>query len=152
MHVQSQSAEYSALILDEAVKEGDALFEVTGELTTEPTRTSVQVGVTQHVDVPVEARSDVARRQVESPWAFLNHACEPTVRLDGTTVRALRDLDAGSELTFHYETNEAVMAEPFQCGCGKCDGRTVSGFAKLPGDMQQQLAQRFGVSPHLQHS
>jgi hypothetical protein len=64
----------------------------------------------------------------------INHHCSPNgyFCFDDMTYRALCDVSAGEELTFHYCTTEFEMAAPFDCVCGSpnCVGR-VGGFKFL---------------------
>ena len=71
---------------------------------------------------------------------YLNHSCRPTARLepDGMCFVAVRPIEAGEEVTFHYGTTEWDMAEPFTCGC---DGTptVVRGFRHLSAAEQEEL-------------
>ena len=62
---------------------------------------------------------------------FANHACEPTaeaVRVgDVVELRALRDLVAGTEVTFDYGFGLAdALAHPCRCGAAACPGFIVA--------------------------
>jgi hypothetical protein len=50
----------------------------------------------------------------------MNHACVPNCEIDVVTMslRALRDLREGEEMTFFYPSTEWEMASPFHCHCG----------------------------------
>lgn len=69
-----------------------------------PTRTSVQVGVDQHIEVG-------------DTLAFMNHSSNPTCKLrvqdNALQVVPLRDLSVGDQITFNYNATEYDMAEPF---------------------------------------
>jgi len=93
-----------------------------------PTRTrfSLQVGWRLHLEVG-------------PPLRFVNHSCEPNcyavLPLDGTRVeiRALRDLEAGSEVLLDYDTFEYEMSYfPPVCRCGspRCRG-SIRGYRYL---------------------
>jgi hypothetical protein len=73
----------------------------------------------------------------------LNHACDPNgyFCFDDLTYRALRDVDSGEELTFHYCTTEYELAVPFDCLCGStgCLGK-VRGFKFLDEEEIQKIA------------
>lgn len=58
----------------------------------------------------------------------MNHSCDPNVGVRGqVVVLARRDILAGEELTFAYDTTE-ISGEPFTCRCGSVDCRkTISG-------------------------
>ena len=99
-----------------------------------PTRYTVQVGRTRHVEV--------------GPFAFLNHACSPSVRIDTDRmlVVAARAIAAGDELTFFYPSTEWEMACPFVCRCGErdCIG-LVAGARFLPASVMG----RHPISAHI---
>jgi len=66
-----------------------------------PTRTSIQISEGLH------AEDEVGR--------YINHSFEPTCEIDGGTVRALKDLAFGEEITFDYTINESYISSPFTC-------------------------------------
>lgn len=50
---------------------------------------------------------------------FFNHSCEANIGVKGQViVLARRNISAGEELVFNYETTEAAVLRPFQCQCG----------------------------------
>lgn len=81
---------------------------------------------------------------------FLNHSCSPNCYLDVDRLefRALRDLEAGEQLTFNYLTSEWSMESPFDCWCGasECSG-TIQGFSHLTRERQKALEPL--LSPYL---
>ncbi|MFF3071582.1 SET domain-containing protein-lysine N-methyltransferase [Kitasatospora sp. NPDC057904] len=111
---------------------GSRIFGIDGRLTDVPSRHSVQVGHRLHVDLPHGMEyEDVLDAYF---WRFMNHSCEPTARIDGRQVVAVTDLLPGQEITFHYNTTEAAMAEPFDCRCGSesCEGHIAGYYAATP--------------------
>ena len=46
---------------------------------------------------------------------YINHSFQPTCKIDGFTVRALRDVMFGEEITFDYTLNESFISSPFVC-------------------------------------
>jgi hypothetical protein len=62
-------------------------------------------------------------------WRFMNHSCEPNALIRGREVFALRPIEPGQEITFHYNSTEYELSEPFHCRCGSglCSGR-IRGF------------------------
>lgn len=63
---------------------------------------------------------------------FANHACEPTTHAvragDTVELRALRDLEAGEEITFDYGFGLAdALGQPCRCGAAGCPGLIVAG-------------------------
>lgn len=128
------------------IQAGDAILHVTGESTTRPVRHSLQVGVDEHVAPP--AATTARERLAHYPWAFVDHACEPNAAFRGRELVAIRAIRAGEGITFHYETTEWDMAEPFVCRCGSrhCQG-TIRGFRHLDATTRARLAPL--VAPHL---
>jgi hypothetical protein len=92
-----------------------------------PTRYTVQVGRARHIEV--------------GPFAFLNHDCSPSVRIDTgrMLVVAACAVAAGEELTFFYPSTEWEMACPFACRCGAPDCiRLVAGARFLPASVVER--------------
>ncbi|MSU34443.1 MAG: SET domain-containing protein-lysine N-methyltransferase [Pedosphaera sp.] len=117
---------------------GDRLFQVEGELTSHPSRNSIQVGENQHIDLGVgHTQEEILDRYF---WRFMNHSCEPNVVVRGRAVLACRDIEAWEDITFDYNTTEYDMAEPFECRCGSpiCRGR-IQGFKYLSEADQRRL-------------
>ncbi len=65
---------------------------------------------------------------------LLNHSCEPNVGVQGQIVLvARRDIAAGEELTFDYDTTEIEqLAFDCQCGTPSCRGRIDGSAWKDP--------------------
>lgn len=101
-------------------KEGETLFKMRGQVSSIPTRTSVQVGVKQHIEDRIASH--------------INHSCKPNTVVDreSRTFVATRPIKKGEEITFDYNKNEDVMACPFVC---RCCNKQVSGK-----DVQQVAA------------
>jgi len=115
-------AHHRRLIALRAIAKGTRLFQLTGREHTAPTKYSVQVSATLHLD------QDCARDEFELVrryfWRYLDHGCEPTTRIRDREVIAARDIAEGEGVTFHYCTTEYDMASPFTCQCGspRCIG------------------------------
>jgi hypothetical protein len=126
---------------------GSRLFAVNGQITETPTRYSVQVGAGIHLDLPGGHAPEELMDQFF--WRFTNHSCQPNAQLRGHVFFALRPIEPWQEITFHYDTTEYEMAEPFDCRCGaaNCDGR-IQGFRYRTGDEQERL--RPWLADHLQ--
>jgi hypothetical protein len=109
---------------------GEAILHVRGRLTRTPTRNSVQVGADEHIDLP----EGLSMEQIldDHPWRFLNHSCDPNAMFRGRTLVAIREIRAWDEITFHYNSTEYEIAEPFACQCGSlfCVGE-IRGFRFL---------------------
>ena len=72
-------------------------------VSSEPTRTSVEVGPDRHAE--------------DSTGRFINHACSPSCVIRDNYVVAVRNIYSGDEITFDYAENETRMASPFLCDC-----------------------------------
>jgi hypothetical protein len=117
---------------------GSKLYRVSGVLSAVPTRTSLQIGASLHID------SGTAE------WRFIEHSCAPNLEMDfrDWSFRANRDIPARERLTYNYLTTEAHTAAPFECGCGEsaCFG-TIAGFERLAPASKRRL--RKHIAPHL---
>ncbi len=86
------------------------------------------------------------------PDDFTNHSCDPTCGLrvggDGFSMLALRDLPAGTELTYDYSTHQEHGAEDMECLCGSplCRG-VVRSFSTLPEPLRRRYAALGVVAP-----
>ena len=110
------------LVAIRPIAKGTRLFALTGRETAIPTRYSVQVGASLHLDQDcARDELDLVRRYF---WRYMDHHCEPTTVIRDREVIALRDIAEGDGVTFDYNTTEYDMAEPFQCHCGsvRCVG------------------------------
>lgn len=127
------------LVALRGIARGTRLFRITGREITTPTRYSVQVSATLHLD------QDCARDEFELVqkyfWRYLDHACEPTTRISDREVIAVRRIAAGEGVTFHYCTTEYDMASPFDCHCGspRCMG-VIRGARDLSPAERRRLA------------
>lgn len=139
------------LITTVEVQRDAQILEIYGDVTTTPTRYSVQVGRGQHIEphAPEVMNTDPLRYA----WRFLNHACQPNTRLRGRTLIATRDLAQGEELTFNYNSNEFEMAEPFRCWCSAHTSDEVvwvRGYKHLTPTEREALHEWVGeVSAHV---
>lgn len=136
------------LVTNDAVAAGQCVFTIKGDVVSRPSRYSVQIGRDQHIDLvnPPSLKIMIERH----PWCFMNHSCEPDVRIAGRNVIALRAIRAGEEIAFDYDTTEWDMAEGFRCHCGsaQCRGE-IRGYKWLSPGVRARL--RNAVAPHLLH-
>jgi hypothetical protein len=123
------------LIALRPVAAGARLFGIEGRETPVPTRYSLQVGWALHLDQ--EDARDPVDRVHRRYWRYMNHSCDPTTVIRDREVYALRDIAAGEDVTFDYNTTEWDMAEPFECRCRtvRCVG-TVRGARHLTVDQR----------------
>ncbi len=118
------------LVAARPIAEGEVLFTIEGQTTLRPSRFSLQIGEGLHIDLdPVPGVEEIFDRYF---WRFLNHGCEPNARVVGLDVIAVRAIARWDDVTFHYNTTEFDMAEPFACRCGaaSCLGE-IQGFKHL---------------------
>jgi SET domain-containing protein len=113
----------------EKIPAGTTLIELAPVFDDLPGRHTIQVAESRH-----QAFTD----DVDD---YLNHSCRPTAHVDTVSLRvvALRDLEAGEEVTFNYLTTEWDMVEPFAC---LCDGekRLIRGLRHARPEEREALA------------
>jgi hypothetical protein len=143
--VVRSAGEYT-LILTQRVDKDTHLFDIDGELTRTPNRFTVQVDLGLHVDLPQRYGFEYILDRFF--WRFMNHSCEPSAVIRGRRVFSLRPIEPWQEITFHYNSTEYEMAEPFDCRCGsgRCEGR-IQGFRFLDRSARERL--RPWLSGHL---
>ncbi len=119
------------LFVQRPVRQGEILITYDGPIIDHPTRHSIQIDDQRHIEGTPESN------------AFLNHSCSPNSYVDwaGVFLRALRDLEAGEELTCNYLTTDWELHEKFVCHCGalNCYGE-IRGFKHLSPEQQRDLA------------
>ena len=140
---------FAGLFVVADVAAGSVVVPIVGVVEGAPSRYSLQVSECEHIVPPIEAM--ISAPEAENyRWCFTNHGCEPNVRVDTArrALVALRDLHAGDEVVFDYNSTEWSMAEPFACRCGasRCYG-VVQGYRHLSPEQQARLAPI--AAPHL---
>ncbi len=135
--VMRSNGEYK-LVAGESFPSGRSLFKIDGVPTEIPTRYSVQVGRTLHLDLPGSYGPEEIMDRFY--WRFMNHSCEPNALIRGRECFALRPIEPWQEIAFNYNTTEYELAEPFDCRCGsdRCAGR-IRGFRFLYHLEQERL-------------
>ncbi|MEU8548946.1 SET domain-containing protein-lysine N-methyltransferase [Streptomyces roseoverticillatus] len=131
------SGEY-ALIACESARAGERLFSIDGEPTGAASRYTIQVATQLHLDL---SHGIGLEEMLDSYfWRFMNHSCEPNSRIEDQQVIAVTDIAAGEEITFHYNSTDLDMAEPFDCRCGNvnCAGR-IAGFSSATAAERERL-------------
>ena len=79
------------------------VYILTGPLKSAPTQTSIQVGPDQHVE--------------DKLGQYINHHCDPSVKVVGNELWTLKQLHNGDSVTFDYNATEDSMSNPFTCHC-----------------------------------
>jgi FkbM family methyltransferase len=125
-----------ALRVQRPIPNGSVVLSLASEVIRipEPTATSIQVGVDEHID--------------GTPTLYLNHSCEPNVFVDAgaLAIVALRDLEPGEDIQFFYPANEWHMSVPFECTCG-----TKSCLGSISGarEMDDRVLSRYRLNDHI---
>ena len=83
-----------------------------------------------------------------APERFINHNCEPNLGFqDYRSLRALRPVSTGEELTFDYSTSMAENSWTMDCGCQSPRCRHLIGdFVDLPDDLRKRY-RALGIIP-----
>ncbi len=135
-----KSKGYKGVFARQPFAAGSLIFVLRGIISTYATKYTIELGWHRHLSVPRISRADDDSHYC---WKFLNHSCEPNGYLDveDLSFRALRDIEAGAEITFNYLTTESEMAAPFACRCRSenCFG-TIRGRNFLTADELERLA------------
>lgn len=127
------------LVAIRPIASGTRLFTITGRESGTPTRYSVQVTATLHLDQDcARDEHDVVQRYF---WRYLDHDCDPSAVIREREVIAIRDIEVGDGVTFDYNTTEYDMASPFQCHCSSahCVG-VVRGARHLTAAQRKRVA------------
>lgn len=132
-----------SLVAAQRIEAERLLFRIEGKVTDRPSRYSVQIGRDLHIELPSPQSAHELELLCERhPWRFLNHGCEPSARIAGLEVFARRDIAAGEQVTFDYDTTEWEMAEAFRCHCGaaSCRGE-IRGYKFLSPEARAHLGE-----------
>lgn len=133
-----------ALITDCRIARDEVVFVLQGELTNRPSKYSIQIDEDKHLE-PLHDPHDL-----KSLIHFFNHSCDPStyINFEDFSVRALRNLEPGEEVTFNYNTTEYEMSNPFKCHCDSENCLIeIRGFKHLPLSERIKLAPQ--LAPHL---
>lgn len=111
---------FKGVFATEPIAQDSVVFLLNGNITTDPTRYTIQLGPRRHLTFPTIRKTN---DDLDYCWQYLNHCCEPNGYMNTAefTFRALRDIAAGEEITFNYLTTESEMAVPFNCICGSAN-------------------------------
>ncbi len=90
---------------------GQIVFLLDGILLDHPTRESIHIGNNVHIH--------------DEHGAYINHSFDPSVKIIGVRVTAIKEINVGDEITFNYNESEINMASPFIV-----NGKWVSGKNK----------------------
>ena len=91
----------------------------------------------------------LAPLNMDEPADQINHSCQPNCGLQGQIMLvAMREIQAGEEITFDYAMTDSSPFDEFECGCGAtlCRGKVTQYDWMLP-DLWKRDAGYF--SPYL---
>tara|TARA_B110000971_G_C19896530_1_gene447922 strand:+ start:87 stop:428 length:342 start_codon:yes stop_codon:yes gene_type:complete len=101
-----------ALFVEKPYKKDDVIFVLDGDILVKPSKYSIEIAKDRHI--------------LDQWGVYMNHSFNPTTKICGEKVVAIKDLEIGDELNFNYNLNETKMATPFYTD----DGTHVSGINK----------------------
>ena len=84
------------------------VFILSGPIKDKPCKYSIEISQNKHI--------------LDKNGIFMNHSFDPTCKINGDKVIAVKDINIGDELCFDYNQNETSMACPFNV-----DGMEVKG-------------------------
>ena len=82
------------------VPKDDIVFVLTGPIKDTPCKYSIEIGENQHI--------------LDDEGVFMNHSFDPSCKIDGKNVVAVKNILIGDELCFNYNESETHMACPFE--------------------------------------
>ena len=91
------------------VPKGDIVFVLTGPVKDTPCKYSIEIGENQHI--------------LDDDGVFMNHSFDPSCKIDGKNVVAVKNILIGDELCFNYNESETHMACPFEVNGVKVKGK-----------------------------
>ena len=101
----------------EIIRENSVVFHLKGDISTQPTKYTIQLDGQRHLNLPANEKID---DDLNYCWLYLNHSCEPNGYIETAelTFRALRNIAPGEEITFNYLTTESEMAAQYSATLG----------------------------------
>lgn len=129
---------HHGLVATKDFESGDVVLILHGEITSTPSRYSVQIGPDRHIEVPDEVKASGSLDRYR--WRFLNHSCAPNAAFEGRALIAAQTIRASEQITFDYNTTEFDLASPFACHCGAKDCCGVVRGARWQKDEAEERA------------
>ncbi len=133
---------HRALLARRSFTPAEVVLRVRGNVVTTPSRYSLQVGLNEHV-VPAEIPPE-SEFHDDFLWPFMNHSFDPSVKIVGLEVIAIREINLGDEICFNYNTTEWDMESPFDC---LASGGLVRGYRFL-SPVEREAIRKI-TAPHL---
>ena len=146
------SIDRKGLVTDSRIEAGEFVYTMSGEQISMPTLCWRWIsGQFRSIDDPLEL--DLFHFLIPDAFSMsFNHSCDPNLGFRNLLdLYAIRDIEAGEELTFDYSLNARgiyfwwKMSHPCKCGARNCRG-VVGTIASLPKDVYAEYLNR-GVIP-----
>lgn len=134
----------------EAIRKGELIVVWSGILVDGEALAQMPPPVRRHSLQVEENHYLVSLRDCE-PADYVNHSCNPNAGLSGQiALVAMRDIEAGEEITYDYAMSDGSSYDEFACGCGAqhCRG-AVTGKDWTRPELWTRYAGHF--SPYLQN-
>jgi len=139
-----ENAGFKGVYANQPIERDSVILHLRGTISARPSKYTIQLSSNQHLNLPAIRRPN---HGVDYCWQYLNHCCEPNgyMNTEERTLRALRHIAPGEEISFNYLTTESEMAEPFNCHCGsdRCFG-FIQGRNFLTLEQAERLTLIFG--------
>ena len=121
---------------EKAYQDGALIFHASNySIQDKATYQTIQIGKDKHI-----ANLDML--------SYLNHSCRPNTvfEAESLTLRAIKNISNGEEITFFYPSTEWILDRPFLCHCGfhECLG-LINGAKFLP----LEILQSYYINPHI---
>jgi len=88
-----------ALFANKAFKEGDVIYTLIGEISTVPTKYTIEIDTDLHI--------------LDKFGYYMNHSSSPSTYIHNRQVIALINIYKDDEITFDYNKNETKCISPF---------------------------------------
>lgn len=124
-----------AVYCQEPIAKGELLVVWSGTLVDEATLLTLPAPVRRH-SLQVERNHFLVSLTEFEPADYVNHSCDPNAGLSGQiALVAMRDIEAGEEITYDYAMSDGTGYDEFECKCRspQCRGWVTSSDWKLPG-------------------
>lgn len=132
--IEESPFEGKRVVAGQLIARGEPVLRIYGIRVRKASRHSLQIGVRTHIVLGPETDPGTAL------WPFLEHACRPNCRLEGTTVRAIRDIAAGEPPTINYNATEWQMNVSFMCHCdASAEPHRIAGYATLDPEQRARI-------------
>tara|TARA_A200000159_G_C7338331_1_gene346012 strand:- start:526 stop:855 length:330 start_codon:yes stop_codon:yes gene_type:complete len=94
---------YKTVCASFSIKERMVVYTLSDNFVTEEqTRTTIKVAEGKHVE--------------DAVGRYINHSCNPNVKIDGFNIVAIKDICENDEIFFDY-SSEGSLAHEFVCNC-----------------------------------